>query len=159
ARRSPGIGVESVQALGEAATRNQLHAEVVAVVDLAYFIDRYDPRMVELSDGLSLVLEPLNPRFRRATARPAHLHGHTPVQADLPRFVDPAHRTPAQRPDQLAITQPGPRCPRRVIALRAALIVGSVDRHSVRIPRAGAFRRLFPLHRSQPGPGGILSAH
>ncbi len=58
---------------------------------LADLVDRHDVRVVELRDGLGLVLKSQQLAFGGETARLDHLEGDGPVERDLVGFEDDAH--------------------------------------------------------------------
>ncbi len=102
--RGREIGGEVAQPLVQAAARDQLHAEEALARRLAHLVDRHDVGMVELRDGLGLVLEPDQLGLAGEFGRPDDLEGDQPVQGDLPCLVDDAHSAPAQlRQDLVAV--------------------------------------------------------
>ena len=94
-RDQPGgsarIAGEFLEPPVEAGPVHQLHAEEMLPAALAYLVDRHDVRVIELGDGLRLVLKPNQLGFRCEAARLDHLQGDGPVERDLVGFEDHAH--------------------------------------------------------------------
>ncbi len=89
--RRPGIGGKLEQPLVEAGSLDQLHAEEMPSLVLADLVDRHDVRVVELGDGLGLILKSQQLGFRGENARLDQLEGDRPIERDLAGFQDNAH--------------------------------------------------------------------
>src|SRR5262249_38117534 len=93
------------QPLSEALALDESHREVMLPLVLADLEDRYDPRMVEIRSGLSLVVKAPHIRFVRQFACPDHLQSDFAIQADLPGLVDDAHTAMGDFAEDLIIAE------------------------------------------------------
>ncbi len=91
AGRRAGIGGKIGEPLVEAAARDQLHAEEMPPLVPADLVDRHNVRVVELRDGLGLILKPQQLGFGGKAARFDHLEGDGPVERDLVGLENDAH--------------------------------------------------------------------
>ena len=84
-----------VEPIGQAAALDELHGEVLLPLVLADLVDRDDARVVELGDGLGLVLEPAELNVAGEDAGPDHLQGHLTIERHLASKVHDPHAAPA----------------------------------------------------------------
>src|SRR5262249_25685422 len=84
---------------------NQLHGEVVLALELAQLVEGHDQGMVEVSNGLGLVAEPLQFIRRRPQSGADHLQGHWAVEAELLGSVNHAHAAPAKNLLELVVAE------------------------------------------------------
>ncbi len=108
----PGIGHVVLRSLVEALTRDQLHAEVMLILELTDLEDRHNVGMIEPSDRLGLVLKPAD---FIGTGEPGgldHLQGHRAIQAELAGLVDDPHAAFAQDSLQLVVAEVADERPR-----------------------------------------------
>src|SRR5262249_53889549 len=103
--RRPGPILEVGEPICEAASVDQLHGEVALAGVLADLVDRDDPGVVELGDGLGLVLEPAELEGAGPGAGADHLEGDGPVEAELPGPVDHAHGAVTQLAADLVVAE------------------------------------------------------
>ncbi len=108
-RHQPGgasrVGDVVLQSLVEALPGDQLHAEIVLVLELADLEDRHDVGVVEPGDGLGLVLEPADLVGGGEPGGLDHLQSHRAVEAELPGLVDDPHAPFAQDALQLVVAE------------------------------------------------------
>ncbi len=112
------IALVRAQAVGQAAARDQFHAEVALALVLADLVHGHDTRMVEQGHRLRLVLEPSQLGIVGQDAGLDHLQSDRPIETDLLGTVDDAHPASAElRADLIVaeVTDAGPSCRLRSI--------------------------------------------
>ena len=80
-----------LDSIGEAASFDVGHREVMPAGVFTDFVDGHDSRVVELGGQLCLLVEALDVLLRRHLAGQDRLQGDHAVQAVLPRQVNRAH--------------------------------------------------------------------
>jgi hypothetical protein len=156
--RTSRIGGELGKPLIEAGSVDEFHAEEMPSTVLTNLVDWHDVRMVELRDGLGLILKSQQFTFRGENAGLDQLHGDCPVESHLVGFQDDAHPPSAQLAKDLIAWQTGLVTHREIkVSSQRCLgpsrqrIRGANGRLAILIARApGACR-------GQPGVSGLES--
>jgi len=102
-RRRPAVG--SRQPMRQAATLDELHAQVRMAGVGADLVDGQDVGVVEVGGGLGLGAEALQVGRGRPRAGQQHLEGDDATQAFLPRLVDDAHAAARDLVEHLVIAE------------------------------------------------------
>jgi hypothetical protein len=99
------VGEVILQSLVETLSSNQLHAEIMLVLEPADLEDGHNVRMVQPGDGLGLVLKTVDLRRGRKASSADHLQGHGPIEAELSSLVDDPHAPFAENFQQLVVAE------------------------------------------------------
>ncbi len=139
------LGRERREPLVEAASRDQLHAEKMPPPIDADFVDRNDVWMVELRDGLGLVLKSHPFGLGSEAAGLDHLESNVALERDL---ASPVHNPHAPVPQLVQDVIAGDV--RRVLAAGELLPwLCQTVRSGLSCPRDGRFRRSFRIVKAE----------